>query len=193
MGDTTNPPRRRSEGYERRVEFSRPADDLPLQLTSFVGREREMAETNRLLGTERLLTLTGPGGSGKTRLALAVASGPVDRFEEGGAHGAGPACGPELVPQAVASILGVGETSGTSLLETLVDYLETRNVLLVLDNCEHLVEAYAPSPRRCAAEALVQVGWIANVQGDYEKAFRLLEEYYAVSKSSERNGSPRLR
>ena len=84
MGDTTNPPRRRSEGYERRVEFSRPADDLPLQLTSFVGREREMAETNRLLGTERLLTLTGPGGSGKTRLALAVASGPVDRFEEGG-------------------------------------------------------------------------------------------------------------
>ena len=75
----------------------------------------------------------------------------------------------------------------------LVDYLETWSVLLVLDNCERLVEAYAPSPRRCAAEALVQAGWIPNFQGDYEKAFRLLEEYYAVSKSSETNGAPRLR
>jgi predicted ATPase/DNA-binding CsgD family transcriptional regulator len=125
-------------------EHGRPRDNLPLQLTSFVGREREMAEVNRLLGTSRLLTLTGPGGSGKTRLALSVASELVDRFEEGvWIVELAPLSDPDLVPQAVASVLGVRETPGTPLIERLVDYLEPRNVLLILDNCEHLTEACA--------------------------------------------------
>jgi non-specific serine/threonine protein kinase len=113
-------------------------------LTSFVGRAREIEETIRLLGTERLLTLTGPGGSGKTRLALAVASELVDRFKDGvWLVDLASLSDPDLVPQAVASILGARETPGTPLVETLVDYLEPRNVLLVLDNCEHLIEGCA--------------------------------------------------
>jgi predicted ATPase len=91
-------------------------------LTSFVGRAREIEETIRLLGTERLLTLTGPGGSGKTRLALAVASELVDRFKDGvWLVDLASLSDPDLVPQAVASILGARETPGTPLVETLVD------------------------------------------------------------------------
>jgi predicted ATPase/DNA-binding CsgD family transcriptional regulator len=125
-------------------ERAHPSDNLPLQLTSFVGRGREIAETIRLLGTERLLTLSGPGGSGKTRLALAAASELVDGFGDGvWLVELAPLSDPDLVPQALASVLGVGESPGTPLVETLVDYLEPRKVLLVLDNCEHLVAACA--------------------------------------------------
>ena len=130
----------------------RTGNNLPLQLTSFVGREREMAEVETLLSEHRLLTLTGPGGSGKTRLALAVASGTVEGFKDGvWLVELAPLTDPALVFQAVASVLGVQETPGSSLVDTLVGYLEPRRILLVLDNCEHLVDACAS-----LAEALLR-------------------------------------
>ena len=144
MQDATDPSRDGSKDYGLETEHTRPADNLPLALTSFVGREREMAEASKLLDTDRLLTLAGPGGSGKTRLALAVASGLVENFEDGvWLVELAPLSDPDLVPQAIASVLGVREAPGTDLIEGLVDHLEPRNVLLVLDNCEHLIEACA--------------------------------------------------
>jgi len=144
MRDATNPSRDGSEDYELEAELSRPTDNLPLALTSFVGREREIAEASRLLDAHRLLTLIGPGGSCKTRLSLAVASRQVGMFEDGvWLVELAPLSDPDLVPLAVASVLGVRETPGTPLVEKLVAYLGPRNVLLVLDNCEHLIEVCA--------------------------------------------------
>jgi predicted ATPase len=115
-----------------------------LELSSFVGREKELAEVKRLLGETRLLTPTGSGGCGKTRLALAVASELLEWFEDGvWMVELAPLAEPSLVAQAVASTLGVREQPGRSLTETLSDYLASKKVLLVLDNCEHLIEACA--------------------------------------------------
>ncbi len=122
----------------------RPPDNLPLQLTSFVGREREMAEVKRLLANQRLLTLTGPGGCGKTRLVLRVAQDLVEEFEDGvWLVELASLSDPAVMAQTVAFTLGVREQPGRSLTETLADYLRPREMLLVLDNCEHLVEACA--------------------------------------------------
>jgi predicted ATPase/DNA-binding CsgD family transcriptional regulator len=119
-------------------------NNLPLQLTSFIGREREMAQIGELLDANRLLTLTGPGGSGKTRLALAVASEAAHSFEDGvWLVELASLSDPDLVGQAVASVLGVRETPGTPLVDSLRGYLKPRHTLLVLDNCEHLVNACA--------------------------------------------------
>jgi predicted ATPase/class 3 adenylate cyclase len=119
-------------------------NNLPLQLTSFVGREREQAEVRRLLATARLLTLTGTGGCGKTRLALQVGAELADAFADGVWFvDLAPLADPALVPQAVASALGVHEVPGRSLRETLADSLRRSDVLLILDNCEHLLDACA--------------------------------------------------
>jgi predicted ATPase len=119
-------------------------NNLPLQLTGLVGRGQEIREVEGLLAENRLLTLTGPGGSGKTRLALAVAQGVVGHFEDGAwLVEPAPLSDPKLVAQTVASVLGVSEVPGRSLTETLVDYLLPRRTVLVLDNCEHLVGACA--------------------------------------------------
>ena len=118
--------------------------NLPLELSSFVGREKEVAEVKRLLGDNRLVTLTGPGGCGKTRLALAVAFEVVEDFGEGAWWvGLAPLSDPTLVPQAVAQALEVHEQPGFSLTETLADALRNKRLLLILDNCEHLIEACA--------------------------------------------------
>jgi predicted ATPase/DNA-binding CsgD family transcriptional regulator len=113
---------------------------LPPERTSFVGRDREVAEIERLLSDRQLLTLCGPGGAGKTRLALAVAQD----LAEGLGGGVwwvelAPISDPELVPATVASALGVHEAPDLSPTEALVEHLKGRKVLLVLDNCEHLV------------------------------------------------------
>ena len=119
-------------------------NNLPVQLTSFIGREKEMAEVKRLLGLRRLLTLTGLGGCGKTRLAIQVAAELLEEFPDGvWLVELAPLTDPSLIPQTVAKTLGVPEEAGRTYLGTLVDYLGPRHLLLVLDNCEHLVEACA--------------------------------------------------
>jgi predicted ATPase/DNA-binding CsgD family transcriptional regulator len=117
-------------------------NNLPFQLTSLIGREKEISEVGRLLVEKtRLLTLTGPGGSGKTRLALAVAADMVGGFDDGvWLIELAPLSDQDLVPQAIASVLGVRETPGTALVDSLCVHLVARDTLLILDNCEHLIE-----------------------------------------------------
>jgi non-specific serine/threonine protein kinase len=125
---------------------------LPAQLTSFVGRERDLAELARVLadreGTHRLVTLVGPAGVGKTRLALELAA----RLGPGSAEIAlvelAPLVDPDLLPRAVAAALGVREQPGEALVETIAAAVADRRALLLLDNCEHLVEACAPLVER---------------------------------------------
>jgi predicted ATPase/DNA-binding SARP family transcriptional activator/DNA-binding CsgD family transcriptional regulator len=118
--------------------------NLPRALTSFVGREREVVEVERLLGAAHLLTLTGVGGSGKTRLALEVAKGHVGAYPNGAwLVELAPLSEGALVPQAVAAALGVREQPNRPLISTLVNVLREQKVLLVLDNCEHLIGAAA--------------------------------------------------
>jgi predicted ATPase len=109
-----------------------------------VGRGRELTEIKRALAMTHLLTLTGAGGCGKTRLALEVASDLTVLYPEGVwlVELAGLA-DPELVPQAVAETLGLREQPGRPLVETVADYLRGKKMLLVLDNCEHLIDAAA--------------------------------------------------
>ena len=118
--------------------------NLPAQLTSFVGRQREIGDVRRLLAHNRLVTLTGAGGCGKTRLALQVANEVVDQFGDGvWMVDLAPLSEPDLVTNAVASVLRVQEGSERSIVEVLSDYLRSRQLLLVLDNCEHLIAACA--------------------------------------------------
>ncbi len=119
-------------------------NNLPIQPTSFIGREREIAEVKQRLANTRLLTLIGAGGCGKTRLSLQVAADLLEDYPEGvWLVELAALTDPTLVPQAVASALGVREEPGRSLTETLTDFLKSRSLLLVLDNCEHLVAACA--------------------------------------------------
>ncbi len=126
--------------------------NLPLELSSFVGRERELSEVERLLAGTRLLSLTGTGGCGKTRLALKVAGNLVGKFDDGVWWvGLAPLSDPALAPKSVASALGVRERPGRQMMETLSDHLGSRKMLLILDNCEHLIGACAT-----LAEALLR-------------------------------------
>jgi predicted ATPase/DNA-binding SARP family transcriptional activator/DNA-binding NarL/FixJ family response regulator len=118
--------------------------NLPAGRTSFIGRERELVEVKRALAMTRLLTLTGVGGSGKTRLALEVAGDLVGAYPDGvWLAELAPLADPGLVPQAVARALGVKEQPGQPLTDTLAETLRTKRTLLVLDNCEHLLDGAA--------------------------------------------------
>jgi predicted ATPase/DNA-binding CsgD family transcriptional regulator len=127
---------------------------LPVALTSFVGRERELGELGEALAGTRLLTLTGAGGCGKTRLALRVASEVVDRFP-GGVWWVelAPVADQELVGAALAEALGVRPLPGVTELQAACAYLASRRALVILDNCEHLLAACAET-----AEALLVSG-----------------------------------
>jgi len=119
-----------------------PKHNLPAQVTSFVGRERELSEVKQLLGTTRLLTLTGPGGSGKTRLALRVAEEVLDRFEDGVFFAdLAPISDPQLAAGTIAQVLGVRESSSQPLAVTLKNYLRAKRLLLLLDNFEQIIHA----------------------------------------------------
>jgi predicted ATPase/class 3 adenylate cyclase len=119
-------------------------NNLPRQLTSFIGREHELAEIKALLGDSPLVTLTGTGGSGKTRLALQAAADLLDGNRDGvWLVELAPLAEPEFVPQTVAAVLGVKEEPGKSVTQSLTDHLKNRQLLLLLDNCEHLLNACA--------------------------------------------------
>jgi predicted ATPase/class 3 adenylate cyclase len=119
-------------------------NNLPQQLTSFIGREHELLEIRKSLRETRLLTLLGLGGIGKTRLSLHAAADAMVDYPDGVwfVELAALADG-RLVPQAVASVLGVREEAGRPVLEALLKYVKDRRVLVILDNCEHLVHACA--------------------------------------------------
>src|SRR5262245_3142911 len=124
--------------------------NLPAQATALVGRDRAVAGVRHIvLGDDgRLVTLTGVGGCGKTRLAVEVASSLVDSFRDGvWLVALAPVADRLLIPQAVAAELGVRERTDRSVLEGLVAHLKNRQLLLVLDNCEHLLEPCAELAR----------------------------------------------
>jgi predicted ATPase/class 3 adenylate cyclase len=118
--------------------------NLPLQLTSFIGREKEILEVKRDLLGDRFVTLTGPGGTGKTRLALQVAAELLELFPDGAwLVELASISDPLLVPQTVAAVLGIRESSGRPIQGLLTDYLRNKEILLILDNCEHLLSSAA--------------------------------------------------
>ncbi len=118
--------------------------NLPALLSSFIGRTNEIGEVRQLISTSRLVTLTGAGGSGKTRLSLKVASELSIEFEQGVWFvELASIIDPELVPQTIATSLNIREQSGRSLMDILIDLLSASDMLLVIDNCEHLVSACA--------------------------------------------------
>jgi predicted ATPase/class 3 adenylate cyclase len=118
--------------------------NLPVQVSSFIGRARELVQTEAALGETRLVTLTGAGGVGKTRLALQVAGQVAARFSDGAwLCDLAPVRDVALVDDAVASVFSVTAPAGLSTSEALVEFLRTKQLLLVLDNCEHLLERAA--------------------------------------------------
>ena len=119
-------------------------NNLPQQVTSFVGRERELAEIKRLLGTTRLLTLLGVGGIGKTRLSLQVGADVLDDYPDGVWFvDLSPLADAHLVPQALATALGVSDEGGRPVIEVVARHLRDRTALILLDNCEHVLPACA--------------------------------------------------
>src|ERR1700752_3091500 len=119
-------------------------NNLPVQLTSFIGREQELAEEKQKLEGARLLTLIGPGGTGKTRLSLQLANDLLVSFRDGvWLIELAPITEPSLVLQAVAAVFGVREQPGMPLDSLVLNYLRDKHLLLILDNCEHLVETCA--------------------------------------------------
>ena len=119
-------------------------NNLPPQFTSFIGRQEQIAELRELLGGVRLLTLSGAGGCGKTRLALELAGGLTEEYPEGVWFvELAPLTEASLVPQTVASVVRIREEPGRSMLQVLCSSLERKRVLLLLDNCEHLVATAA--------------------------------------------------
>jgi len=119
-------------------------NNLPVQLTSFIGREKELTRIAEKLAASRLVTLTGSGGVGKTRLAIQTAHECLPDYR----HGAwlielAPLADPALVPQAIITMFGLQEDAARATLTVLTDYLREKTLLLVLDNCEHVIDACA--------------------------------------------------
>jgi predicted ATPase/DNA-binding SARP family transcriptional activator len=160
---------------------------LPAPTTALVGRDKELAELEALLrrGTPRLITLTGAGGIGKTRLAIQAASALVDRFVDGVFFvGLAPLSHPELVPSTIARRLGVQERAGRPLLESLKEHVRDKRLLLLLDNFEHVDDA-APVVGELLAEApglkaLVTSRALLHLYGEHEYPVPPLTEEEAV-------------
>jgi non-specific serine/threonine protein kinase len=151
---------------------TRPKHNLPYQLTGLIGREEEVTQVKALMAKSRLVTLTGTGGVGKTRLCLQVAEEMLTDY----AHGVwlvelAPLSDPKLVFQAVATVLEVREGPGAPLSASLIEYLRSRQTLLVLDNCEHLIEACAR-----LAETILQTCHAVHILATSREALRIMGE-----------------
>ena len=121
-------------------------NNLPIQLTSFIGRSKELEELKQLIGEKRLVTLLGPGGTGKTRLALQAAAEVIDDFPNGvWLIDLAPISEPELFGETLLSALGVADDYGKSPQEALVQFLRNKEALIIFDNCEHIIETVSPA------------------------------------------------
>ncbi|MFI9412447.1 ATP-binding protein [Nocardia gamkensis] len=180
--------------------------NLPLELTSFVGRRTEISEVRNLLSASRLVTLTGSGGVGKTRLALRAASNSRRGFPEGvWLVELADVSDPALLVEVVAATMGVRDESAERLLEILVGYLSSRQLLLVLDNCEQLVDAVAElaetllracpdlrvlatsrEPLNVAGEVLLRVSPLTAPDPDREPSMQGLARFDAVTLFADR-------
>ena len=119
-------------------------NNLPTQLTSFVGREKELADVKKLLHDAHLLTLIGPGGTGKTRLSIQAASEFPDQYPDGvWLVELAPILDPLLIPRITATAIGLRDETQRPVIDILCDFLREKKLLIVLDNCEHLVDACA--------------------------------------------------
>ena len=119
-------------------------NNLPVQLTSFIGREKELTRVQEKVADYRLVTLTGSGGVGKTRLAIQAAHECLPDYRNGAwLIQLAPLADPALVPQAIVTLFGLPEDAARSPLAVLTDYLSEKPLLLVLDNCEHVIDACA--------------------------------------------------
>ncbi len=119
-------------------------NNIPVQLTSFIGREKEMKEIKDLLAGTRLLTLVGPGGTGKTRLSLQTGADLIDNFEKGVWFvEIASLQDPQLLPQTIAQTLGLKEQPGKKTDDAIADFLKDKKILIIIDNCEHLIGASA--------------------------------------------------
>jgi predicted ATPase len=134
----------RAAGVNHNEFVAMERSNLPAQVSGFVGREAELAAVRALVGGARLVTLTGTGGAGKTRLGLAAAAGLLDGPGDGVWFAdLAPLSDPELVAVMVADVLGVRLEPGRAVLDLLVAAVGGRSLLLVLDNCEHVIGACA--------------------------------------------------
>ena len=132
------------EARSEAAPVSRPPHNLPSQISSFIGRENEINEISKLLCAHRLVTVTGAGGTGKTRLALQAAEHLLARYADGvWLVELAPIADPGLVTRVVAETLGISEEGGLSLLRVLEIYLQSHHLLLILDNCEHVMSGAA--------------------------------------------------
>ncbi len=152
-------------------------NNLPQQLTSFIGRERQLAEVAALIPRSRLLTLVGPGGIGKTRLSLQAAADAMEAFADGVFFiEFAPLGDALLLAQAVASALGVKEEAGRPLVDTLADYVRERHLLLIFDNCEHLVQGCA-----ALAHALLRASAMLHIVASSREPLNIAgEQIYPV-------------
>jgi predicted ATPase/class 3 adenylate cyclase len=152
-------------------------NNLPQQLTSFIGREHEVTEATELLKTARLLTLVGMGGLGKTRLSLQIAADMMDAYPDGVWFvDLAPIRDASLVPSVTAQVLGLQEEPGRPLTQTLCAHLKQRKTFLILDNCEHLV-----SPCATLANALLRAAPDVRIIATTREALRVPgEQTYPV-------------
>lgn len=165
--------------------------NLPVQVTSFLGRDAEVKMLLELFGLQRLITLTGVGGVGKTRLALQVAAEALDRFSDGAWFCELAVTDDEsAMAQVVASTLGCVQRPGLSMMDSIVEYLKVRDLLLILDNCEHVLDAASSLAeavlQRCRNVTVLATSREAlGVDGERVVRVRSLEAPYASTAGSE--------
>jgi predicted ATPase/DNA-binding winged helix-turn-helix (wHTH) protein len=160
-------------GPEKAESGALAATNVPEPVSELIGRDDELAQVVNLIGAHRLVTLTGAGGIGKTRLGFEVARHQLPNYADGvWAVELAPLSDPDLVPATVATALGVELTSGAASSQTVADALRSKHLMLVLDNCEHVIDVAAQM-----AEALLRVNPVARVLATSRERLRVDGEW----------------